>query len=235
MQEISFGTTQNVSLLIEKAGLGKRLVAFLIDYLFLIGISIVASLVIEFTNIGKAQYIWIIISIIFFTYNFFFEIFTDGQSIGKITQKIRVVKSTGEGASIYQYMIRALLRPIDYIAGLGFIVMIFNTKGQRLGDIAAKTIVIKTGENVSLEDTAIVSVEEEYTPMMTRAEVEKLKPKDIELIKKVITETENSRDYSMVGKIHSKIVDITGNTDQRLPFEYINAVVKDYSYYNSGN
>jgi uncharacterized RDD family membrane protein YckC len=235
MQNISFGTTQNVSLVIEKAGLGKRLIAFLIDYLFLIGIAILASLVIEFTNIEKAQYIWVIISIIFFTYNFFFEIFTDGQSIGKITQKIRVVKSTGEGATIFQYMIRALLRPVDYFAGLGLIVMILNPKGQRLGDITAKTIVIKDNENISFEDTAIVNVEEDYTPMMTRAEVEKLKPKDIELIKKIITETENSKDYSMVGKIHSKIVDITGNTDNRLPFEYINAVVKDYSYYNSGS
>ena len=74
MQDISFGTTQNVALSIEKAGLGKRLIAFFIDYLVLIGISIIASLTIEFTNIEKVQYVWIIISIIFFTYNFFFEI-----------------------------------------------------------------------------------------------------------------------------------------------------------------
>ncbi len=233
MQDISLGTTQNVSLSIEKAGLGKRLLAFIIDYLVLIGVAILASYTIEFTNIDKVQYVWIIISIIFFFYHFIFEIFSEGQSVGKITQKIRVVKSTGEGANIYQYFIRALIRPIDSMAGLGLIFMIFSSKGQRLGDIAANTIVIKLDDAVEFKDTALVDVEEEYKPMMSRSEIEKLSSANIELIKQIIEETEKTKDYSLVGELHSKIVEITGNNnDSRLPFEYLKAVVKDYSYYN---
>ncbi len=233
MQDISFGTTQNVTLVTEKAGIGKRLIAFFIDYLILLGISILILISFVTTNIINSTYAMVIISIIFFSYHFLFELFTDGQSVGKITQKIRVVKSTGESAGFFQYFIRALLRPVDSVFGLGIVVMIFNKNGQRLGDIAAATIVIKVEEDVNFEDTIIAVVGENYTPILSRVEVDRLKGSDIELIKKIVGESEASLNYSLVGKIHKKVVEITGHDAEGIiPIDFLKAVVKDYTYYS---
>ena len=233
MQDISFGTTQNVNLVTEKAGVGKRLIAFFIDYLILLGISILLSVGLARTNIVNPTYIAVIISIIFFTYHFFFELFTDGQSIGKITQKIRVVKSTGESAGFLQFLLRALLRPIDLFFGLGLVIMIFSKNGQRLGDLVANTLLIKVDEAFDFEETVIAILEDEYKPLLSRIEVENLKGSDIELIKKIVGESEASLNYALVGKIYSKVVNITGNKGEgMLPMEYLKAVVKDYTYFS---
>jgi uncharacterized RDD family membrane protein YckC len=233
MQDISFGTTQNVNLVTEKAGVGKRLIAFFIDYLILLGISILLSVGLASTNIVNSTYIAVIISFIFFTYHFFFELFTDGQSIVKITQKIKVVKSTGESAGFFQFLLRALLRPIDIFFGLGLVIMVFNKNGQRIGDIAANTLVIKIEETLDFKETVIAILEEEYKPLLSRIEVEKLKGSDIELIKKIVGESEASLNYALVGKVYSKVVEITGNKAEGvLPIEYLKAVVKDYTYFN---
>lgn len=69
-----------------------------------------------------------------------------GQTIGKRLFRLRVVDASGRKLSGAQVALRNLLRPVDALPALyllGGAVSLLNSKGQRLGDIAADTAVIR--------------------------------------------------------------------------------------------
>ncbi len=77
----------------------------------------------------------------------FFEAYMNGQTPGKMLVKIKVVKVTGEPIGLGESLIRNILRIIDelpFFYLLGFILIMTNDKKQRLGDMAAGTIVVKS-------------------------------------------------------------------------------------------
>jgi len=81
---------------------------------------------------------------VYWGYFVFFEMRTGGQSPGKKSQKIRVVKDGGGAITFTDVAIRNLLRVVDGwplypVAG---IVMFATRKAQRLGDLAAGTVVV---------------------------------------------------------------------------------------------
>ena len=82
-----------------------------------------------------------IIWIIYFTY---FE-GNSGQTIGKKAMHIKVVKNDGKKLTYADALIRTILRVIDGIAFylIGLIVILVTERKQRIGDMAAGTIVVK--------------------------------------------------------------------------------------------
>ena len=83
-----------------------------------------------------------ILSIPLFFYHFICEMTMNGQSIGKRLRNIRVMRADGRQAAFSNYFLRFLIRPIDtiYIIGLAFVFI--TNKGQRLGDLAAGTVIV---------------------------------------------------------------------------------------------
>jgi uncharacterized RDD family membrane protein YckC len=80
--------------------------------------------------------------LIYFTY---FE-GTSGRTIGKKFAHIKVVKDDGSKCDLGAALIRNILRIIDslpFIYILGIILIATTNKKQRLGDMLAKTIVVK--------------------------------------------------------------------------------------------
>jgi uncharacterized RDD family membrane protein YckC len=80
-----------------------------------------------------------------FGYSIFFEWIWRGQTIGKRVLKLRVVDADGLRLTSAQIVIRNLLRLVDllplcYTVGGAFLVL--SPKLQRLGDLAANTVVI---------------------------------------------------------------------------------------------
>lgn len=69
-----------------------------------------------------------------------------GQTLGKMALGIKVVAADGGPASVTAVVIRTLLRIVDgfffYLVGL--IVMLASPRKQRVGDMAAKTLVVRT-------------------------------------------------------------------------------------------
>lgn len=69
-----------------------------------------------------------------------------GQTIGKRTLRLRVVDAEGMRLQFNQIVTRNLLRFVDALPLLYFVgglVSLLSPKGQRLGDIAANTVVIR--------------------------------------------------------------------------------------------
>jgi len=227
---MEIGTTQNVNLTSEKAGIGERFLALIIDFSILAGISIALALI--FRNSGIIDYVFILLGFMFVFYHFLFELFYNGKSFGKNIVNIRIVAINGEKAGFYQYLIRNLLRPIDYIFGLGLVFMVFNSKGQRLGDISAGTYAIKLNKVTDYKDTVFIDLDENYKPLLERYQLEHLNPQHIELIKTVIADSKKQLRYESVEKIYHKvcsIIDVEQNELTRLNF--LEMVIKDFNYY----
>ncbi len=145
---------------LECASIVGRFFALLIDWIILaiisFGILIGVSIIYD-GNDDIIFLIWAILTIfIGFLYFMVFEgPFMQGQTIGKMAVSIRVVdEKSNKTISYTQSFIRNLLLIIDimpYVLPylLGFIVVLTSKKDQRIGDMGAKTIVIKDSEKNS--------------------------------------------------------------------------------------
>lgn len=68
-----------------------------------------------------------------------------GQTLGKMALGIRVVREDGGTIGIREAALRTLLRIVDGIGTylVAFIVALISDKNQRLGDMVAKTLVVR--------------------------------------------------------------------------------------------
>ncbi len=79
---------------------------------------------------------------------------TNGQSPGKLALGLRVIKEGGYPISFGDSAIRNLVRLVDFLPfcyGTGLLVMLINGNWQRLGDLAAGTLVVKTNRKTKVE------------------------------------------------------------------------------------
>lgn len=71
-----------------------------------------------------------------------------GQTIGKMALGLAVVTEDGDQIGYGEAAIRTVVRIVDVLPILyllGFIVMLVTDRKQRIGDIAANTVVVRTG------------------------------------------------------------------------------------------
>jgi len=69
-----------------------------------------------------------------------------GQTLGKWVLRMRVMDAQGLRLQFSQVVMRNLLRPVDSLPLLGFVgavAMFLNRHNQRLGDLAANTVVVR--------------------------------------------------------------------------------------------
>ena len=133
------------------ADVGSRIAATLIDTIILAIISAILMIpVFGAAVFGRGfglifSYATLLPLLVFLAYYVFFETYKDGQTPGKMAVKIKVVKVSGEPIDIGEALIRNILRIIDgiFFYLIGFIILSMSDKKQRLGDMAAGTIVVK--------------------------------------------------------------------------------------------
>ena len=126
-----------------------RFVAFFIDFCIRGVLMLLAALVsIPFGEVGGGFWLicWFLVE---WFYPVLFEVFRRGQTPGKIALGISVVQDDLTPVTFGTSMVRNLLRTADflpffYLAGL--ITMVSNQRFQRLGDLAAGTLVISIRE-----------------------------------------------------------------------------------------
>ena len=148
MAESTIITGQFVRISQTPASIGERLLALVIDYfLIVIYVYSTATLLTELRLPSGFTLIFFlcVIYLPILGYSFLCETFNHGQSFGKRIMNIRVVKADGTTPSISSYLLRWLLFPIDgpITGGLGILVVLLTKNSQRMGDLAAGTMVIK--------------------------------------------------------------------------------------------
>lgn len=79
-------------------------------------------------------------------YFIFWEMVSDGRSLGKMFLRLRVVCDGGAPLGLRESLVRNLLRAVDLLPGsyaVGLTAMLLSKEGKRLGDLAAGTIVVR--------------------------------------------------------------------------------------------
>lgn len=157
--QIQFETPENVQISYQPAGLGTRFIAWLLDFvivLVLFVICAVAGLILLGTylaNFGPeddepflvmAYYMaaaytaFGLVCIVYFT---LCEFFMRGQSIGKRSLNVRVVKASGFSLDPISILVRNIFRIVDQWPWL-WIVPALSKRSQRFGDMVAGTVVV---------------------------------------------------------------------------------------------
>ena len=139
---------------VEKAGVIRRGVAWVIDFLFLSIFFFPATYLYSGKWVmGPEEHLWGIsdpICLVFLFIIFFYFILMEayvGWTIGKRLSGMKVLDDTGNKIGILKSLIRNLLRLVDGLPALnilGIFLIINSPRGQRLGDRIAKTYVVRS-------------------------------------------------------------------------------------------
>lgn len=235
MENIKIQTTQNVDIEYELASIGDRILATLLDYVFFIVYVLLLILINSFTGlkIFNSIALGIIFMLPILLYDLVCETLLQGKSFGKIIMKIKVVKLDGTQANFGAYLLRWLLRIIDtrLLSGaVALIAILINGKGQRVGDMAAGTTVIKLKHKVTINDTILNKPIPDYT--LVFPEVSRLTDNDISIIKEVMQVSLRTNNTEAIEKLASKTKAAMGITTNLPSIQFLATVVQDYSFYN---
>ena len=236
MQIISIRTAQNVNIRYEAASVGDRIIAFLIDAIIRILVYMGILSLIEATGINPTTAVIISIAIPLLLYHLLFEIFYNGQSLGKMVLELKVVRLDGAPPTVGLYIIRWLFRVLDiamFSGAIAAIVIMINGKGQRLGDIAAGTAVVKLRKMAKVRRHELIKKEiESYKPVFYN--VTSLNDKDIAIILETLDTYRKTANKTPILAAQKKAKEILDVKSDMPPVKFLYTIVKDYNYLTSG-
>jgi uncharacterized RDD family membrane protein YckC len=213
------------------AGLSDRIFAYLIDILIMISITLVLVFIIATTGLNETSPFLLILAVVpAFFYHLILEITMHGQSIGKKMLKIKVVKLDGTEATLGGYLLRWLIWPVDTFlyGGIAIMCIAIGGKGQRLGDMAAGTTVIKLRTSVFLKEHALNALNENYEPVFKTAD--QLPGDFVELINKAIRAKLEMLDEKPVALMARKTKERLDISTDMPDLKFLHTILKDYNY-----
>lgn len=169
----NIGTPEGVELRLPVAGLAPRSLAWLVDALIKFVTLTVLAIVLELLgDLGVGLHLLVVFALLWF-YNVLFEVFNHGATPGKRALGLRVMNANGTPVGWSGSLIRNLIRFIDVLPGcyaFGCVAVLMSRQFQRLGDLAAGTIVVyapkqgsgsKPGDAPAVPLTARLSLDEQ--------------------------------------------------------------------------
>lgn len=211
-------------------------------------------------NESTMNAIFMLMIIPFFTYHLICEVTMNGQSFGKKIAGIRVVNENGGQPGIGQFVIRWIIRTSDWVAvtvilfapyavrsgngdfiwksgiAMGLFIMdviLVNAskKNQRLGDMLAHTLMIRSSQKHSIGDTIFLDIEHSYRPSFP--EVMQLSDRDMNSLKGILDTARKRNDYNLAELASEKIKNHLKIQSPLSPFDFLEVLLKDYNYLSS--
>jgi len=191
-------TPESVAILHTPAGLGSRLAAALIDAAIQAGAGLgllfqgfmTAAIGAEFGfNLtgGVALALVVLLAAgVFFCYPLFFEMVWRGQTPGKRVLGLRVTRVDGLPAEFSRLAVRNLLRIVDMLPltyGVGILAMLLTRRSQRLGDLAAGTVVVRLQPAALPDLPTELSRPFQASPVALRQHLARLSDQDLEPVR----------------------------------------------------
>ncbi|MES2515549.1 MAG: RDD family protein [Bacteroidota bacterium] len=240
MDAIIITTTQNVDLEYDPAGVGYRILATLLDGVFIVVYALLMLLM--FTQFGfnyfysSNQYLATTLIIIcglpVLMYHFLSETLMNGQSFGKKIIGIKVVKLDGTQPGISSYVLRSILRIIDlqlFSGVIGLITVVVSDNSQRLGDMAAGTTVIKLGPKTTLRDTILYRQVDNYKIVFEQVAL--LSDKDVAIVKEILEHSITNNKKENLTLLSQKVKAKMGVSSDLNDEIFLKTILLDYSHY----
>jgi uncharacterized RDD family membrane protein YckC len=236
MESLQIDTTQNISIEHPIASIGERVVAALIDYVFIFFFIAIIGFFVGSLGLNFLGFL-IIIPVLF--YDLLSELLMNGQTWGKKILQIKVVKIDGSSVTFSSYFLRWVLRLVEItmtFGSLATISIVLNQKGQRLGDLAANTAVVRL-RNKSLKGSIYVRIPESYQPVYPQVSI--LSIHDIYMVNEVLDILKSSN-LSMAKKaivqnafkVFQKRLEVQS---LQTPLNFFQTILTDYNYFKRLN
>lgn len=148
-------TPEGVLLTFDLAGPGSRMGAYLFDLMIRLAIIIALGYATGISALlfgeGASTGLMLVgLFLIEWSYGALFEGLWRGRTPGKSIFRLRVIKVAGYPIGFYDAVLRNFLRAADILPfcyGVGLIAMTATKRMQRIGDLAAGTIVVRAEEH----------------------------------------------------------------------------------------
>ena len=255
MSSIQINTPFNLALDFELAGLHKRIFAYILD-LFVLVIYAWGMRQFLYAIIDIRSESWYGIDIIFVSvpmllYALVCEITMHGQTPGKKIVGTRVMSLEGGEPTVSQYIIRwatrffewplvfgfvlpgaFILIQVIYVGFIGVFVVIIiavSKSSQRLGDLAAGTVVVDTRIRTSINETVFVDISHK-DHVVQFPEVMRLSDRDINSVKGILEVARKKGDFKLAVGAAEKIKAYLKIESSLSPFDFLEAVLMDYNY-----
>lgn len=162
MQFVQVKTPLNVNVNIPHAGIGWRILAFILDaifiWLYIVGmtyffVDVLGMTTSIFDTDPETSYdinvfigfIYVILLFPVLFYSLWTEMVFKGQTFGKMICRIRVVKLDGYKAGFPEYFTRWIFRFIDFWTGLFLILFLIPIFGEEIGSVISGMILSLSG------------------------------------------------------------------------------------------
>jgi uncharacterized RDD family membrane protein YckC len=168
LEKLNIDTPEQVALEFSLATIGSRFLAVAIDTIIQIACAIALLLVVAAGiwatgALGLAARPWVLAVlviggfVIYYGYFAVFETLWNGQTPGKRVIGLRVIHASGRPISAWEAILRNVVRLVDQmpaIYAIGIVSVFVTERSQRLGDLAAGTVVVHERLAESLDDVA---------------------------------------------------------------------------------
>ena len=114
--------------------------------------------------------------------------------------------------------------------GVVVVIIISATKlNQRLGDLAANTVVVNAISPFSVNDTIFINVNNPNYKVMF-PEVLRLSDRDISTIKNVLDEFYSNHSTDTIPRVSNKVKEVLNIQTDLFPTDFLEKLLKDYNY-----
>jgi uncharacterized RDD family membrane protein YckC len=237
MNIISITTSQNIELEYELGSVGDRILGSIIDGIIktAYAIFVMATFVFGNSRVFSGLYIvfLVLLALPFVFYNLASELLLNGQSVGKKIMGIKVISLSGEPPSFSQYLNRWIFRLVDFtLSGnmIGVIMIAATEKKQRLGDLVAGTVLVKTTPRTQINNI-LFQPTDAATYSITYPEVINLKDRDVQLIKEIILSVMRTGNLMLATRAQHKIEEILRvKSRHNDPISFLQSILADYNH-----
>jgi uncharacterized RDD family membrane protein YckC len=235
MNDIEITTTQNITIHYKLATAWERVMAFIIDIMVisLSSLTLYGIFNLLFSGYSETLLYLTLLPVIVF-YSLSFELFNNGQSLGKMALKLRVIRIDGEKNTFTNYIMRWMFRLLDIygsFGGIAFLGIISSTNNQRLGDLLANTVVIslRKDNRMKLENLLKLNNQEKYKPIYP--EVLRLDEETTLIIKEVLKKQLKYPNLAHKKAFELLVEKLAAELNIKIPTnktEFLKTLLKDY-------
>ena len=235
MKKITINTTQNVKIEYELASLRDRGVAWFIDKIILVIVNLLFASISGELGMHDDEILYFITAPIWILYTLLMEILNHGQTLGKMSLGIKVVRLDGKQPELLDFIIRWAFRMVDIwftLCSLAAIYVNSTDRAQRLGGIVSNTVVIRVRSRAGFELNKLMEIETMENYNLTYPKVNSyFNEKDMILIKRVIDRTNkhpNDAHKLAMKETVKKVESVMGIKNDKPGMTFLRTVLKDY-------
>jgi uncharacterized RDD family membrane protein YckC len=239
MADTTIITGQYVQIDQTPVGIGERMLGRIIDILLMAVYFYAITVIFRYganyfrllgDDAAMAGFILFMLPVPF--YSLLCELFNRGQSPGKKLLGIRVVMKDGTRPTLSAYLLRWLMLLVDIwlFQWIGVLSILMTKNNQRLGDLAAGTLVIKEKDfrkiNVSLDEFRHLSIN--YRPIFPQAET--LSLEQVNLINEIFFRRDPDRPLR-IRELGAKVREFLHINPPVSDENLLQTLLRDYQFY----